>query len=93
MQESLIEGNAACKSICMNTLHYQDSPVSFMMSVTLIDKTDPSFPTKREDYLLIPKHPWDLTLILIILSEHILWYFHILQLDLDGFALGLRILD
>ena len=45
MLESLIEGNTACKGICMNTLHYQRTPVFFM-----IDKTDPCCPTKREDY-------------------------------------------
>ena len=50
MLESLIEENTAYKNICMNTLHYQDTSVFFMMSVTLIDKTDPSCPTKREDY-------------------------------------------
>ena len=50
MLESLIEGNTACKNICMNTLHYQDTPVFLMMCVTLTDKTDPSCPTKRENY-------------------------------------------
>ena len=49
--ESLIEGNTACKDICMNTLPYQDTPVFFHdVSITVIDKTDPSCPTKREDY-------------------------------------------
>ena len=48
MLESLIVANTACKNICMNTLHY--SGFLHDVSVTLIDKTDPSCPTKREDY-------------------------------------------
>ena len=66
------------------------------VSVTLIDKTDPSCPTKREDYwidTLKTKAPMGLNMGLMIVSEHIVWYFYILRLDLDGFVLGLRILD
>ena len=44
MPESLIGGNNACKDICMNTLRFLHD-----VSITLIDKTNPSRPTKHED--------------------------------------------
>ena len=48
IQETLIEGNIASKSICMNTLRYHGIPGFFMMCLS--HKTDPSCPTKRENY-------------------------------------------
>ena len=53
----------------------------------------PFFKTFIYIYIYIYIYPWDWTLILMIVSEHIVWYFYILQLDLDGFVLGLTILD
>ena len=48
IQETLIEGNIASKDICMNILRYQGILVSFMMCLS--HKTDPSCPTKHENY-------------------------------------------
>ena len=47
MLKSLTEGNTVCKGIYMNTLH---SGFLHDVSITLIDKTDPSCFTKSEDY-------------------------------------------
>ena len=49
MQESLIEGNIACKDICMITL-LEHSGFLHEVSTTLMYKTDPSCPTKCKDY-------------------------------------------
>ena len=51
------------------------------VSVTLIDKTDPSCPTKREDYwidTLKTKAPMGLNFDFDDSFEHIVWYFYIL---------------
>ena len=48
MLESLIEGDTACKGIFMNTLP-EHSGFLRDVFITLIDKSDPSCPTKRED--------------------------------------------
>ena len=54
MLGSLTEEKTACKGICMNTSHYQDVPVFFMVCLsTLIDKSDPSCPTKHEDFWIL----------------------------------------
>ena len=51
MQRILKEANTVCKNICMNILHYLDILIFFQdVSVTLIGKTDPSYPNKCEDY-------------------------------------------
>ena len=47
MLKSLAEGNTVCKGIYMHTLH---SGFLHDVSITLIDKTDPSCFTKSEDY-------------------------------------------
>ena len=47
MRESLIEGNTECKGIYMNTLRYHVTALHDV-SITMIDKTDPSSPVKRE---------------------------------------------
>ena len=44
------EGNSVCKGICFGTLTRH---LSFLhLPVKLIDETDPSCPTKREDYCI-----------------------------------------
>ena len=69
MLQSLTEGITACKGICMNISHHQDTPVFFMMYLS---------------YLYTK-------LILIRVSEQIVWYFYI---SVTGFGqLCLRILD
>ena len=66
-----------------------------LCSITMIDKTDSSCPTKQEDYWIDPlktKAPMDWILILKFLSI----FFGILtflQLDLDDFVLRCSILD
>ena len=49
-QESLKEDNSVCKNTCMSILIYRITGFLNDISVTLIDKTDPTDPTKREDY-------------------------------------------
>ena len=52
LQEILKDENTACKDICMGILIYLPGNWGFLnyVSVTLIDKTDPKDPTKREYY-------------------------------------------
>ena len=51
MLESMIEGNSACKGICMNTF-LLSGHCGFLhnVSITLVDKTDPSCLTKWQHY-------------------------------------------
>ena len=51
MLESTIEGNTACKGVCMNTFLLSGDP-GFLhnVSITLVDKTDPSCLTKSQHY-------------------------------------------
>ena len=59
------------------------------VSVTLIDKTDPTDPTKREDYwihTLKTKHHWDLMLKVVFRRNSL--YFASLIVFMDGLYLG-----
>ena len=52
--ESMIEGNCACKVICMNTflLSGHCGFLHHNVSITLVDKTDPSCLTKWQHYCI-----------------------------------------
>ena len=80
MLESLIEGNTACKDICNEHFTLPGHSGFLHVSITLVDKTDPSCLTKREDYwidILKTKAPMGLNFDLMIVSEQIVWYFYI----------------